>query len=121
MIFRVATRDTELQGVPIAEGDMVGVVLAGGNYDAEMFECPHAVELDRANAKRHLTFGSGSHSCIGAPLARQEALIAIRSLLAEFERIELVDGPPPQYLPAYMIRSMRSLPVIMRRTLGDAT
>jgi cytochrome P450 len=120
MIFRVATRGTELGGVPISAGEMVGVVLAAGNYDAEMFACPRALDLDRANAKRHLTFGSGSHTCLGAPLARQEALIAIRSLLAAFERIELIDGTPPQYLAAYMIRSMRSLPVVMYRTPGDA-
>jgi cytochrome P450 len=115
MIFRVATRDTVLRGVPIAEGEMVAVVLASGNYDPDVFECPHAVQLDRANAKRHLAFGSGSHTCLGAPLARVEAAIAIRTLLDRFDRIELVDGPPPTYFPAYMIRSMQSLPVVMHR------
>jgi cytochrome P450 len=63
-----------------------------------------------------LTFGSGSHTCLGAPLARLEATIAISSLLAAFDRIELVPGPPPAYFPAYMIRSMQSLPVIMHRS-----
>jgi cytochrome P450 len=116
MIFRVATRDTELRGVPITAGEMIGVVLAAGNYDPEMFECPHAIQLDRANAKRHLTFGSGSHTCLGAPLARLEVTIAISALLAAFDRIELVPGPPPAYFPAYMIRSMQSLPVIMHRS-----
>jgi cytochrome P450 len=120
MIFRVATRDTQLRGVPITEGEMLGVVLASGNYDPEMFGCPYSVELDRANTKRHLTFGSGSHTCLGAPLAREEALIAVRSLLATFDRIELVDGPPPAYLPTYMIRSMRALPVVMHRSSGEA-
>jgi cytochrome P450 len=115
MIFRVVTRDTVLRGVPIAEGEMMAVVLAAGNYDPDIFECPHAVKLDRGNAKRHLTFGSGSHTCLGAPLARVEAAIAIRTLLSTFDRIELVPGPPPGYFPAYMIRSMQSLPVIMYR------
>lgn len=115
MIFRVATRDTVLRGVPIAEGEMIGVVLAAGNYDPETFACPHAVDLDRGNVKRHLTFGSGSHTCLGAPLARLEATMAIRALLSAFDRIELVPGPPPAYFPAYMIRSMQSLQVVVHR------
>ena len=121
MIFRVATKDTILRGVKIAKNEMVGVVLASANHDPDVFERPYMFDLDRENPKRHLAFGSGSHSCLGAPLARLEAAVAIRTLLSTFDRIELSPGPPPKYFPAFMIRSMLSLPLIMHRAVPDCT
>lgn len=115
LIFRVATRDHELNGTPVRAGETVAVVLASANFDASVFVDPHTFDVDRANARRHLTFGHGSHHCLGAPLARMEAAIAIRALLAAFDRIELAPGAEPRHFPAFMIRNLVALDLCLHR------
>jgi cholest-4-en-3-one 26-monooxygenase len=69
---RTATRDTELDGVKIAEGERVGLFYGSANYDEEVFERPFEFDITRS-PNPHLGFGgSGAHYCIGANLARME-------------------------------------------------
>ena len=65
---RVAVRDTELLGRPIAAGDPVVVILAAANHDPEVFADPERPGAP-ADAGRHLAYGHGRHRCLGAPLA----------------------------------------------------
>lgn len=88
---RTATRNTELHGCPIKAGDRIAMFWAAGNRDPEIFPDPGCPVLDR-KPNRHLAFGYGIHTCIGAPLARLEMAIAIRELLSRTARFT-IDGP----------------------------
>jgi cytochrome P450 len=90
VLFRTATVDVEVAGVKIAKGDHVLLRFAAANRDDKRFETPLTPCLDRAD-KRHLTFGRGLHTCLGAPLARAEIRIAFETLLARTSSITLSD------------------------------
>ena len=73
-------------------------------------------DVDRANARNHVAFGRGAHSCPGAPLARSEALISLQRLLDRTSDIwidEEMHGPPGarryQYLPTFILRGLTKL------------
>jgi cytochrome P450 len=111
MLFRNVTEDTELGGVALRAGEMIGVSYGAANHDPRKFGCPHAWDLDRPNIRRHLAFGFGTHYCVGSPLGRLEATIALRQIIERFDRIEIAPGGTPAYLPSFMVRNMTSLPV----------
>lgn len=79
---RIATRDAEVGGVTIPEGGKILMVTASGNHDPAHFENPDALDIYRDNAVDHLTFGYGSHQCMGKNLGRME----MRIFLEEFTR-----------------------------------
>ena len=79
--------------VEVLPGETMLTVLGAANHDPAVFEHPHALRLERANASRHLAFGAGIHYCLGASLARLEASIAITSLIRRFPSLELVGEP----------------------------
>jgi cytochrome P450 len=89
---RYAREDLELGGVPIRRGEMVLGVIASANRDAAHFAAPEALDLAR-DPNRHLAFGVGAHYCVGAPLARLEAQIAIATLLARAPNLRLAVDP----------------------------
>ncbi len=111
--FRFAAEDLELGGVPIRRGDLVVIYLGEASRDAPQDDEADPAKLDvtRTNA-RHLAFGHGIHHCVGAPLARMEASIAIGALLRRFPAlrlaIPLTDVP---WIPAGMMRGPVRLPV----------
>jgi cytochrome P450 len=84
---RTATRDVELHGRTIREGDKVVIWFASGNRDEERFTEPHRLDLSRF-PNDHLAFGKGPHSCLGANLARLEIRIMFETLLPRLESIE---------------------------------
>lgn len=88
---RTATRGTELGGRPIAAGDKVTLWWASANRDDRVFEEPFRFDI-RRQPNPHLAFGSRSHFCLGANLARMEIRIVFEALLARFDRFELT-GP----------------------------
>jgi len=89
-LFRTATRDTSVGGVPIAEGQFIWLLYAAANRDPEQFPTPDDLLLDRgAEGRRHLSFAQGPHFCLGAPLARAEARIAIEVLLRRTRSLRL--------------------------------
>ncbi|MGE7904965.1 cytochrome P450 [Peribacillus sp. NPDC094092] len=91
---RTVKEDNDLLGVELKEGDNVVVWMSAANLDEEMFEDPFTLNIHRPNNKKHLTFGNGPHFCLGAPLARLEAKIALTAFLKKFKHIEPV--PPFQ-------------------------
>ncbi|MFJ1825234.1 cytochrome P450 [Streptomyces sp. NPDC088178] len=95
----------------IPAGEPVLVSLAGADRDAGRY--PEADRFDiRRDAQGHLAFGHGIHFCLGAPLARMEGRIAIRSLLERCPGLVLdTDGGEPDWLPGMLIRGVRGLPV----------
>jgi len=89
---RTATRDTELRGVPIKEGQRVLMIYGSANRDAEVFENPDAFDIDRG--AQHLAFGIGNHFCMGANLARMEMRVALTEILRRMpEMTYATEGP----------------------------
>lgn len=85
---RYATEDTVLGGQQIQKGDVVIPLLKSANRDELLFE--HSEELDiNRSVNRHLAFGHGIHSCLGAPLARVEGDVAFRTLLRRMPNLQL--------------------------------
>ncbi|MET7676353.1 cytochrome P450 [Streptomyces seoulensis] len=106
---RTCITDIEVRGVTIPKGSRIWLMLAAGNRDPERFKDPDRFDPDRDDLQ-HLGFGSGSHSCFGAPLARLEAQIALAELARRLENPRLVADPPP-YRPNAVLRGPRHLPL----------
>jgi len=87
---------------------------ASANRDPEVFENPDVVDIDRKNLKAHLTFGFGIHHCLGAPLARLEARIALEELLARTRGVAL-ETSAVRYLPSVFVRTISELPIRLER------
>jgi len=113
-MFRVATRDTELEGVAIPKGSRLVVVYAGANRDPEVWgDDPDRFDPDRPNLKEHVAFGKGIHFCLGAPLSRLEMQVTFERLGRRIERIELADDNEFRYFPSFMLRGLTGLRVRM--------
>ena len=96
-LLRVATEDVELGGVVIQEGDLVHVHWASASRDGAVFDQPDELRVDRKDLNKHVAFGRGEHFCLGAVLARLEAQIALRSILARLPNLRRAnDEPRPQ-------------------------
>ncbi|MCZ0990498.1 cytochrome P450 [Streptomyces diastatochromogenes] len=104
---RTCITDIDVRGVTIPKGSRIWLVLAAGNRDPERFKDPDRFDPDREDIE-HLGFGSGIHSCFGAPLARLEAQIALSELARRLENPRLVEDPPP-YRPNAVLRGPRHL------------
>lgn len=85
---RYAREDLTLHGVPIRRGELVTLVLASANRDEAQFRDPDRLDLAR-EPNRHLSFGQGGHFCLGAPLARMEAQIALPQLFEALPDLRL--------------------------------
>jgi cytochrome P450 len=80
---RVATEDVELGGARIPRGRPIVALIGAANHDSAQFAAPELLDVGRAD-NRHLAFGAGPHFCLGAPLARLEAELAVGGLLRRF-------------------------------------
>ncbi len=88
---RIAPRDMEIRGCPIQRSQVIVSSLRGANRDPEVFAEPNRFDISRKHVP-HVSFGGGSHICIGAPLARMEAQVAIPAFLRRFPAAELEDA-----------------------------
>ncbi|MGW7201368.1 cytochrome P450 family protein [Streptomyces chryseus] len=108
---RLALEDVEMGGVVIPAGSTVLIVMADADRDPTRFEDPNRFDI-RRDARGHIAFGHGLHYCMGAPLARMEGRIALRSLLERFPEITGVcDDAMLSWVPGMLIRGVRELPV----------
>ena len=87
--YRAALTDVELDGHLVREAETVTLALPAVNRDPESFPEPDVLHLDRANARRHLTFGYGVHQCLGQQLARIELRVAYLALFDRFPTLRL--------------------------------
>ncbi|MFJ3224653.1 cytochrome P450 [Streptomyces sp. NPDC086783] len=113
---RYAAEDLELGGVRIPRGGIVAVALGSAGHDAPQAEGddPTVLDVTRPHA-RHLAFGHGIHHCLGAPLARLESTIALRTLLSRVPDLQLAQNADSlDWIGSGIIRGVVSLPVRYR-------
>ena len=109
---RWAATDVELAGHTIRRGETVVVVLGSANRDADRFARADALDVTTTTSGRHLGFGRGSHYCLGAPLARLEAEIALTTLLRRLPGLRLgIAADDLYWRPVPLFRSLAELPV----------
>ncbi|MDX2233050.1 MAG: cytochrome P450 [Hyphomonadaceae bacterium] len=85
---RTALKDAEVAGQTIAAGEKVVMWYGAANRDPDVFETPDALQVDRANADKHIAFGFGPHVCLGKRVAQIQLEEAYRQLLARFPKAE---------------------------------
>jgi cytochrome P450 len=106
---RIAPRDMEVGGCPVKQRQSMFASLRGANRDPEAFPDPHRFDIARKDAP-HVAFGGGLHLCIGAPLARMEAQVAITSFFDAFPNAHLADpGAKPQWRSMPFFRGLKEL------------
>ncbi|SFQ45785.1 Cytochrome P450 [Amycolatopsis arida] len=105
---RTATRDVEIAGHRVAEGEKIAALLGAAARDPAVFPDPDTLDVGR-HPNPHLGFGGGIHYCVGAPLARVEVAAALGALTRELPGLRLAE--PPRRRPEFVIRGLRTLPV----------
>jgi len=110
LLTRRATRDVEIDGRQIREGEAVAVSYGAANRDPAMFPAPDTFSLERDQSK-HLGFGAGIHYCLGAPLARMEAGIMLNAMLDRFSAVTSGDGTPLRQTSTNLLFGFRKLPL----------
>jgi cytochrome P450 len=109
-MFRVAKQEVTLAGETIPSGAPLVAWIGSANRDGDQFPEPDKFDIQR-NPNRHLAFGHGIHYCLGAPLARMEAEIALKTMLERFRSIKTVPGVELERIPSLLVYGVKSLPV----------
>ncbi len=114
--FRMTRVPTTLGGVDIPAGASLMLIPGACNRDPRMFERPYEFEIDRGNARQHIAFGFGIHTCAGAPLARAEGRVTLNRFLDRTSDIAISEehhGPAGarryEYLPTFFLRGLEQL------------
>jgi len=108
---RRATRDVEIGSKVIAKDQVCLVWLASANRDPAVFPDPDTFDVGRT-PNRHIAFGMGIHFCLGAPLARLEARVALEVFLKRVRNFRrATEGPLPR-VPTFIMRGVRELPIV---------
>ena len=108
---RRTTQAVTLAGVEIPAGATVISLLAAANRDPSAYEYPDVFDLSRPRVGRHLTFGHGVHTCLGAALARLELRIALETLLSTYTRIACPADEDLVWADTLFVRGVSELPV----------
>lgn len=87
---RITVDDREIAGCPMHSGQSITVALGAANYDPRLHKDPHKFDVTREDID-HLAFGGGRRYCLGAPLARLEAQIGVRTLITRFPNLRLAE------------------------------
>lgn len=111
-MFRTCIKDTEIGGETIRRGEPVLAWIGSANHDLEEFGDAEEFNIERT-PNRHIAFGEGVHFCLGAPLARLEAKIALETLLEKAGKVALKDGTKLEPLGGVIVFGVRHLPVTL--------
>ena len=106
---RTATMDTEIGGHAVKKGDKIYLSYAAANRDPAVFENPDLFDITRPNARKHLSFGTGPHVCIGARLARMELQALLKEILVRIPDFK-VSGDP-EWLRSIWFNAITGLPI----------
>jgi pimeloyl-[acyl-carrier protein] synthase len=110
LVTRMAVADIELGETKIPKGHTVYLIIGSANRDPEMFPDPDRLDITR-NPNPHLSFGNGSHHCLGAALGKMEAQVAIGTLIRRLPRLRL-KTEALQWEENLVIHGLKSLPVV---------
>ncbi len=108
-MFRTATRDVEMHGKVIKKGQMVGMQYPAANRDPRHFPRPYTFDVKREWPTKHISFGYGSHFCLGASLARMELKITLEIVLRRLTNMKLAPGKEPKWLSSSFVRGPKEV------------
>ena len=111
-ITRLATKDTEISGVPIEAGSTVMLMLAAANREEDRHADPDMFDIFREEPKPHISFGHGPHMCLGVHLARLEMRVALEVLLDRLRDLRLDPAWDDPHIRGQIFRSPTALPVL---------
>lgn len=109
--LRTALVDTEISGVEISKGESVALFFESGNRDEDFFKDPDRFNISRDN-NRHIAFGLGRHSCLGANLSRMQLRCIYRHIIPVMKSLELSGSPT--YIESNFVSGLSSLPISYR-------
>ena len=110
---RTATRDGDIRGTTISEGQQVVMLYPPANRDPRHFDDPETFDIGRKFRSQMLSFGFGSHYCIGAYLARMEVQVMIEETLRRFPNLSLDHDAAAERSPSGFLRGLKRLPIIL--------
>jgi cytochrome P450 len=109
-MWRVVVENTVLGGVELKAGEPMLVRYGSANLDPEKFPDGEAFDITRPNAREHIAFGAGIHTCLGAALARKEMNVALPIVLERLKNLRFVDGRNSfRFNPSPILRGVLSL------------
>ncbi|MBV8848461.1 MAG: cytochrome P450 [Methylobacteriaceae bacterium] len=109
---RRTTRATDVGGVRVPQGANLLMMLGAANRDPDVFADPDRLDIRRANAREHLSFGNGAHLCLGAPLARLQARVVMEEVSSRLPSLRLAADAKPTFAPNVSFRGPLSLGVV---------
>ena len=113
LLFRQATRDTDVAGVSVPKDSIVIPMFASANRDEAVFQNADRIDVRRDDLRGHLAFGWGTHLCVGKALSLLEGEIALNALFDRFSSIEIT-VPEIEWCEAFYLRGPKRLPVLAR-------
>ncbi len=115
-MWRVTKSNYTIGGVTIPANSMVLLKYFSSNHDESMFEEPLEFDVKRANAKRHIAFGFGSHVCIGQHLSKLEMIVAWEKLFDNSSNFKMVTKPEElEYMPSILLRGIENIHIVIER------
>ncbi|MEM7098662.1 MAG: cytochrome P450 [Pseudomonadota bacterium] len=108
-LFRIATREVELQDATIQAGDWVALFFGAANHDPAEFPDPEKFDLTRKNLRMQLSMGVGLHQCLGFAVAKMEAAAMIDVILRQVPNLTLADPMPTPQTASLLTHSFESL------------
>jgi hypothetical protein len=109
-LFRTATEDTSIAGTPIPKGGLIYTLIPAGNRDEARFAEPDRFNPERSDLVNFLSYGHGTHYCVGIHLARMEMRIGLQTLARRFRGFERLPGELSWHMDL-LVRKLHSLPV----------
>lgn len=113
-LARTITEDTTIFGPKMKKGQMIVTWISAANLDENKFPQADRFDLHRFGNEKHLTFGKGPHFCLGAPLARLEAEVALTTFISNFKKLEL---SPSFHLANCVLKNeqtLKQLPILLK-------
>jgi cytochrome P450 len=113
-LFRIVTTDTEIAGMSIPKGSTLWVMYGSADHDDRVFAEPDEFRPDRPGLSQHVAFGHGIHFCLGASLARSEAVAAMQVLTERVDSFSVVNPGDLRYAPSFILRGLEALELEVR-------
>ena len=112
-MWRIATKDVEVGGTLIPRDSRVVIMFASANRDDSFFPDGDSFDPTRENLSQHLSFGKGTHFCLGASLSRLEGTVALEELSRRIRSFSLSQANDFRYHPSFMLRGLERLELEM--------